>query len=284
MKRNAFRAPGIFILLILLPILGSSCAGRSAPTPDIQGTAQVLVLNQAMTGVAITMQALSATQTEAARPSATPTTIPSPTVTPGPVVIRDDFSADTGRWEACGQCVITNGSLYMGPYPVSDKGEGYITLCRDCGLTQDYKMGVDAIYQSGYSDRGFGLVLREQGGSFVEVEISTWQYFGVWFFDATKKNTPEQWRAFLENGWVASGYLHPAQLSNHIDVEVSTEGGKSTAAISFNGRPVRTVEIPNTPARVGLVVGLHSLGIAFDNFYFEGYPTVPEPSPGSSSG
>jgi hypothetical protein len=268
--KTSFIAMAFFLALLI-----TGCGPKAASTPDAQASERALQaagLQQTMTALAGTVQAMSAVQTEAARVTATPSITPSATGTPGPLVIQDDFSGDIGRWKNCGQCRIANGSLYMGPYPVTDSGQGYITLCGDCGIVQDFKIGVDAVYVEGYSDRGFGLVLREQDGAYVELEITTWQFYGVWYFDPTKQQGYDGWSTLLPGGWSASGYLHPAQLSNRIDVETATDGGKSTAAIRINGQLIYTVEIPSAPARVGLVVGLHSLGIAFDNFTFEGYP------------
>lgn len=48
---------------------------------------------------------------------------------------------------------------------------------------------------------------------------------------------------------------------------------KSILSIHINGQPVNTAEIPAESGRVGLVVGLHSLGVVFDNFYFEAEAT-----------
>lgn len=163
----------LFILILFLV----SCGAEPSPTPDLQSTAIWLSLQQTMVALDLTVQAYSASQTEAARATETPipteTSTPTATVTPGPVVIRDDFSMDIGRWAECGQCRIENGVLKMGPYPISDKGEGYLAICSDCGVVQDYKMGVDATFVDGYTDRGFGLILREENGNYADVEITT---------------------------------------------------------------------------------------------------------------
>lgn len=272
-----FNKKRIVLILLLSVFILMACSQNQTPTPDMQSTEMALSLQQTMVALDATVQALSIEKTLAANPTPTftPSPIPSPTKTPGPVVINDDFSVDTGRWQECGQCVIRDGALLMGPYPATNSAEGYLTICADCGYVTDYKMGVDVVYVNGFSDRGFGLVLREQEGNFIELEISTWQYYGVWFYDKEKQGRGDAWMALLPDGWLPSGYIHPAQLSNRIDVETTTENDKSKVAIRFNGQLINTVEIPNVPGQVGLVVGLHSLGIAFDNFYFEGYPIYP---------
>ena len=285
MKTNNHGKKNIIVIVILLSIILTACGQNQTPTPDLIATQASIYLQQTMVALEATAQFLSIEQTRAANPTPTftPSPIPSPTNTPGPVVINDDFSVDTGRWQKCGQCEIRDGMLIMGPYPATNSAEGYFTICADCGYVTDYRMGVDVVYMNGFSDRGFGLVLREQDGNYVEWEISTWQYYGVWFYDKEKKGRGDAWGALLPDGWVPSGYIHPAQLSNRLDVVATTENDKTTVAIYVNGQLINTVEIPNVPGRVGLVVGLHSLGIAFDNFYFEGYPLYPL-VPGENSG
>lgn len=119
-KKGALLFPLIILLL-------AACGQNQTPAPDTTATAFALSLQQTMVALDVTVQALSVGQTQAAipTPTSTPSPVPSPTNTPGPVVINDDFSADVGRWQGCGQCAITNGSLVMGPYPVSNSAEGY---------------------------------------------------------------------------------------------------------------------------------------------------------------
>ena len=265
--------------LSILLIFITSCGIQAAPTPNLDATATSLGLQQTMVALNMTVQAYSAAQTEAARATATPiptetlipteTFTPSATATPGPIIIDDDFSADTGRWTECGQCRIENGALHMGPYPVSDKGEGYLAICSDCGSVQDYKMGVDATFVDGYTDRGFGLILREDSGSYIDVEITTWQVYGAWIYDKPKN----VWGNVLGGDpWKLSGTLYPSYGTNRLEVEVASQGGTSNITIYINGQRVNTGTMPAIAGRVGLVVGLHSLGVLFDNFHFEGYP------------
>lgn len=266
----------LFFVLVLLLI---SCGTKASPTPDLSITATAVRLQQTMAALDATVQAHQAAQTEAAKATDTPlptaTLSPTPTVTPGPLVIRDDFSSDTGRWKECGVCKIENGVLQMGPYPISDKGEGYLAICSDCGIVQDYKMGVDATFKDGYTDRGFGLLLREDHGSFADVEITTWQVYGAWAYNKSSNI----WGNLLggDNPWKRSGTLYPTYGTNRLEVEVKSEGGKSKLSIFINGQSVNTGEMPAVSGRVGLVVGLHSLGVIFDNFYFEG-ETIRQPA------
>ena len=262
----------------LLILLVASCGQKETPppTPDLGATATSLSLQQTMIALDVTVQAYSAAQTEAARATDTPipteTPIPTAIATPGQIVIQDDFSTDTGRWIECGQCRIENGTLKMGPYPISDKGEGYLAICADCGVVQDYKMGVDATFVDGYTDRGFGLLLRESAGDYVDVEITTWQVYGAWIYDKSRN----AWGSILGGDpWKLSGTLYPSYGTNRLEVEVTSSGGTSTVNITINGQLVNTGTMPAVSGRVGLVVGLHSLGVTFDNFYFEGTPIGP---------
>lgn len=262
-----------FMLVLIL----AACGAEASPTPDLQSTATALSLQQTIVALDVTVQAHAAAQTEAAKATVTPlptaTLSPTATVTPGPLVIRDDFSSDTGRWIECGMCKIENGVLQMGPYPISDKGEGYLAICADCGVAQDYKMGVDATFKDGYTDRGFGLILREENGNYADVEITTWQYYGVWAYDKSING----WGNLLGGDpWKPSGSLYPSYGTNRLEVEVTSQGGKSKLSIYVNGQLVNTAEMPAVSGRVGLVVGLHTLQVTFDNFYFEGY-SVPQP-------
>lgn len=261
--------------LAILVLFLVACGAKPSPTPDLQATAISLGIQQTTVALDITVQAYSALQTAAAQPTNTPipteTPIPTATVTPGPIVIHDDFSVDIGRWIECGQCRIENGVLKMGPYPISDKGEGYLAICADCGVIQDYKMGVDVTFVDGYTDRGFGLLLRENNGDYVDVEVTTWQVYGAWVY----KKSLNSWGTILSGDpWKLSGALYPSYGTNQLEVEVTSSGGSSTVNIYINGQLVNTGTMPAVSGRVGLVVGLHSLGVSFDNFYFEGDPII----------
>ncbi|MCI0554305.1 MAG: hypothetical protein L0287_25445 [Anaerolineae bacterium] len=277
-----------FLSIVILVLLLAACGAEPppSPTPDLQAAATSISLQQTIVALDATVQAHSATQTEAARATSTPlptaTLSPTPTATPGPLVIRDDFSVDTGRWIECGQCRIENGALQMGPYPISETGEGYLAICSDCGVVQDLKMGVDATFKDGYTDRGFGLVIREGNGNYADVEITTWQVYGAWVYD----KSINAWDGLLsDDPWKLSGSLYPSYGTNRLEVEITSQGGTSTLSIRINGQLVNTGQFPAVSGRVGLVVGLHSLAVTFDNFYFEGEPvTQPDESSPNQQG
>lgn len=270
-KRKTVHTNFISIVMLVQFLAACNAETPTSPTPDLQAAATSISLQQTIVALDATVQAHSATQTEAARATSTPlptaTLSPTPTGTPGPLVIRDDFSVDTGRWIECGQCRIENGALHMGPYPISETGAGYLAICSDCGIAQDFKMGVDATFKDGYTDRGFGLVIREAGGNYADVEITTWQVYGAWVFDSSRNI----WGSLLSGDpWKLSGSLYPSYGTNRLEVEIVSQGGTSTLSIRVNGQLVNTGQFPAVSGRVGLIVGLHSLAVTFDNFYFEG--------------
>jgi hypothetical protein len=110
-----------------------------------------------------------------------------------------------------------------------------MAICGDCGTPQDYKMGVEATFVDGYTDRGFRL-----NGSYVDVEITTWQVYGAWFFD----NDKNIWGNLLKNGWELTGNLRPSAATNRLEVELIPRGGDSTIYIKINGELVTTTKIP----------------------------------------
>lgn len=275
----------LFVIAFFILTMSSGCLGRAATpvatqTPDTVATEQGLVLRQTQAAVNATADALSATQTQlaAATPTPVPTETPAPTNTPeptptpaGPVIISDDFSSDTGRFK-CDECKIVDGVLRMGPFPAMDSVNGYYAICSDCPEVASYKMSVDATFDDGASDRGFGLVLRENDGSFIDLEILTWQYYGVWHFDAQVGNTWRAWDKAYTSGGFIPGNLRAGRGTNKIEVIMTSASSGSSLRILFNGKGARTLELPGGSGRVGLIVGMHSLGVVFDNFYFEELP------------
>lgn len=266
-----------WIVLAALFFSGA-CASIIAPGANVgaTSTAQVLALGQTQTALQATSLALAGLITQQASATvtstlqATPLPVSTTTSTPGPVVIDDDFSQDVGRWQGCAQCLISDGVMYMGPYPAVDSGKGYTAICKDCGVAETYKMAVDVTYVSGASDRGFGLMLWENDGYYINFEISTWKSYSAWFYDKDQDDSWDAWSAILPV--TTSSAIRPGRLSNRLAVVVSTQDGKKVAAVSINGRAIQPTELKGGSGQVGLVVGLHSIGVAFDNFHFEAAP------------
>jgi len=162
----------------------------------------------------------------------------------------------------------------MGPYPSVLTYNPYYAICSDCGVAKNYKMSVDTWFIDGASDRGFGLLLREEDGNLIDLEVSTWQVYGVWTFDpilaASPATTGQSWGA-ITDGWV-EGWLKPGRAVNHVEVIMKTENGQMTVTVTINGKGGRTLDVESGSGNVGLLVGMHSLGVAFDNFHFEELP------------
>lgn len=276
----------------LFVLLGCMVLAACSTGPDTQATATVEarqhLIETESVAIVDTAVAQAGTQTALAVPSATPTAtvtstpLPTATATPGPLVIDDDFSSLGSRWQGCSVCSIKDGALLFGPYPSVSSLKGYITLCQDCGVVHEYKMSVDATFSSGASDRGFGFVLREEDGKFLDLEITTWQVYGVWSYDPQGGDSAVAWTSLLSKAYLPTPYLNPGVIKNHIEVQVvgsEVNDSMDLVKLSFNGTLLNTIEVKRGSGHVGLAVGLHSIGVLFDNFHFEGMP-----EPGSSGG
>ena len=199
-----------------------------------------------------------------------PTDTPIPTITPttGPIIIDEDFSTDNGLFK-CDFCKVSDGALLMGPYPIANTYNAYYAICSQCGIAKNYKMSVDTWFIEGQSDRGFGMLLRENDGKLIDLELLTWQAYGVWTFDPTEAGGVG-WGA-ITDGWV-EGWVKAGRSVNHIDVVMKTENGQMTLTVTMNNKGGRTMKVEAGSGNVGLLVGMHSLGVAFDNFHFEELP------------
>jgi hypothetical protein len=196
----------------------------------------------------------------------TDTLVPAITPTSGPIYVTDDFSSDTGIWSGCDECEWKGGALIMGPYPASNRADAYYTICEPCGVTSNYRMAVDATFYEGASDRGFGFLVYLADDYYVTFELATWQVAGLFKYEpgtmAWSELIPWQWK----------GFINPGRQTNRIEIIVqdSQSIGKSDITIKINGKVLALYSgIGIEPTVVGLEVGWHSIGIAFDNFEFE---------------
>jgi hypothetical protein len=256
MKVNPFRP--YIALALLIAVASAGCIPSFAAAPT--ATAQPLPTQVPPTEVP-TNTPPPPTATATLPPTLTPTITP----TPGPIVVNDDFSTDTGRFK-CDLCVVKDGELFIGPYPATDSYVAYYALCNDCGSPTNYDMSFDARFVSGASDRGFGAILRENDGSFIDLEITTWLVYGVWHYNAALANSGYAWDDAYTYGWVQTS-LKGGTQTNHVEI-INQNGSLS---VKINGK-TSLVTIPKGNGHVGLIVGMHSLGVAFDNFHFEEKP------------
>jgi hypothetical protein len=202
----------------------------------------------------------------AMEPPPTETSIPTMTPTSGPIFVTDDFSADTGIWSGCEQCEWKDGLLIMGPYPASNYADAYYAICEPCGMTSNYRMAVDATFFEGASDRGFGFLVYLTDDHYITFELATWQVAGLFKYEPVQGT----WSELIP--WQWKGYINPGRQMNRIEIIVrdSQSIGKSDITIKINDKVLAVYSgIGIEPTMVGLEVGWHSIGIAFDNFEFE---------------
>ncbi len=197
-------------------------------------------------------------------PIPTNTTIPTPVPTQGPIVIDDDFSTDTGRFK-CDNCVIGGGGLTVGPFPLVDSWKPFVALCSDCGTHANYKMSVETWYASGNSNRGFGLVVRQEKKFMYLVAVSSWQKYTVFEFDQTAGGGAG-YRHLIGN-W-SQGGLGPGRAVHFIDILM--KNGSMT--VTLNKDFTRAINIPAGSGEVGLWVGSWETSASFDNFHYEELP------------
>jgi hypothetical protein len=195
-----------------------------------------------------------------------PTNTPMPTPTKGPIIIDDDFSVDSGRFQ-CDGCSVQDGALIVGAFPMVDTYAPYMVLCKDCGDAKNYKMSVDTWYIEGNSNAGFGLVLRNVERQYaILMGVSSWQLYNVLYFDKTVDGG-RGWFTYLGN-WTKGG-LKAGRGVNHIDILVESAAGKSVVTLTINDDYNRSVDLPSGSGKVGVFVGRWEIGAAFDNFHYE---------------
>ena len=222
--------------------------------------------------------------TNTARPTSPPTATNAPTQTappptPGPLELEDDFSSDLGIWD-CELCEISNGTMTMGPYPVSGAGLQHVAYCDACGVVTTYSMSVDVTFKEGESDRGYGFMARETESYMLVYEITPWQTVGFWKADYEKR----EWE-FINGQF--SGTVRPGKQTNRIAIEVAeNSSGRVDISLIVNGRtPLVIFNQPAEPGWVGLTLFGHAMGVTFDNFVFETEetPMYPEGTDGEGS-
>jgi hypothetical protein len=196
----------------------------------------------------------------------TETLVPTITLTSGPLFVKDDFSTNSGIWSGCDECEWKDGVLIMGPYPASNYGDAYYAICEPCGMTANYRMAVDATFFEGASDRGYGFLVYLTDDFYVTFEMATWQVAGLFKYEPVQS----RWSELIP--WQWKGYINPGRQTNRIEIIVrdSQNLGKSDITLKINGKVLAVYSgIGIEPTMVGLEVGWHSIGIAFDNFEFE---------------
>jgi hypothetical protein len=242
----------------------------------------------ASTMVAETAAAEQLAQSEAEVPAAPPTRArptaaqatkppeepPTEVPTPGPLVVRDDFSSDTGIWD-CEVCTLENGQLHFGPFPISGAYVQHFAYCDACGIVTNYRMSADIIFGEGQTDRGYGFLVREAPDYLFTYEITPWQSLDFWMLDFDSGNW--DW----VNGLFASAVKTGNQI-NRVEVEASASpSGGTDFALRANGKtPLVIFNRPADAGWVGFTMYGHAVEIILDNFVFETdeTPLFPESS------
>lgn len=202
-------------------------------------------------------------------PTHTNTPVPTPSPTPGIVKLQDDFTSRSDIWGECENCEWEEGRLVFGPLPPHGTGQDQIfyVFCEACGENKYYRVAADVTYVEGYGgDRTFGILAGLGVNDILAAgTVSTSQHLLYETFDLTTKRwggTP-----FRVYGAVAPGYG-----TNHIEVEISPakSHGGADITVGVNGRNlILLYDQKVMPSKVGLYLGWHSIGVAFDNFEYE---------------
>jgi hypothetical protein len=202
-------------------------------------------------------------------PTQTDTPEPTPSPTPRIIKLQDDFSSRSEIWGECENCVWEEGRFIFGPFEPHGTGQDQIfyIFCEACGENKYYRVAADVTYVEGYGgDRTFGI-LAGMGINDVLAAgtVSTSQHALYETFDLTTKRwggTP-----FRVYGAVA-----PGSGTNHIEVSIvpAKSRGGADITVAVNGKNlILLYDQKVVSSKVGLYLGWHSIGVAFDNFEYE---------------
>lgn len=245
----------------------TACGG-----PSTEQLAQTIVAETAAAPTVTPPPSDTPLPSDTPTPSATPlppTETPTITPTPGPVRFEDDFSNDEGNWLECTGCEWREGSLVMGPYPPGADVQAMRTLCLPCGEHSFLRVAVDVTHVSGQTDRGYGLVFRNTDDELWDFEISPLFLLTVGYRYEYRSRLWELINPNIQQ--LISGLVRPGKATNHLEVLIEPTGSH-TADIYFRVNDRNAFVLFNRavePGQVGLVVGFHSVEVAFDNFEFE---------------
>ncbi len=273
-----------FLFLILLVFLVSCARGPSpeelaatnvaetkaaaSPTPAPTNTATVTMTPTA-TATATPTETPTPTRTVTPTQTRQPSRTPTATATPGPFTFMDDFSTKTNAWMGCEDCKWQDGQLLMGPYPPDDSGGNlHLAICEQCTQMTYYRMAVDVTFTEGYSDRGAGLLVALNDDFVLEVEIAP----GVQVCPFFKYDFNKSLWDILNRNSAYPCNIQPGWATNHVEVTVqpAAKAGTADYYLNVNGSNVFVLFAHAVKrSQVGLVMGWHSMGVAFDNFEFE---------------
>lgn len=260
--------PWIALFLLLLVLVMGACSSSPQPTTATSW------FDESETEPPPSATPVPATETPL--PTRTDTPEPTPSPTPRIVKLQDDFTSRSEIWGECENCEWEEGRLIFGPFPPHGTGQDQIfyVFCEACGENKYYRVAADVTYIEGYGgDRTFGILAGLGINDILAAgTVSTSQHNLYETFDLTTKRwggTP-----FRVYGAVASGYG-----TNRIEVTIrpAKSHGGADITIAVNGRNlILLYDQKVMPSKVGLYLGWHSIGVAFDNFEYEQFETPEE--------
>jgi hypothetical protein len=264
----------IVLALVLIVLLVSGCQSIGTPSPT--------AISETDTPTNTTHPPSTPTATQTPSPTDTPTQTITPT--PGPLKITDDFSTKSDIWGSCPGCEWKDGKLYVGPYDYSeDPTDLYRVVCEACGEPIFYRVSATVQFIEGSGlDRGFGLLVHDSNTRLLDLEITTGQFNAFFEFNYST----ERWRLMIDPKKVFAK-LFPSYEENRLEVvaKPSNTKGMVDYEVNINDSTAYYIWSQNKePGWVGLVVGWHGIGVAFDDFIFEElYPDQIDGQEGAST-
>ena len=262
--RKRWKSFTVFLLTMVL--VGCSTSSKATTVPQ--------EMDEVATQPPPSATPVPATETPA--PTRTDTPEPTPSPTPRITRLQDDFSSRSEIWGECENCEWEEGRLIFGPFPPHGTGQDQIfyVFCEACGENKYYRVAADVPYVEGYGgDRTFGILAGLGINDILAAgTVSTSQHNLYETFDLTTKRwggTP-----FRVYGAVAPGYG-----TNRIEVTIrpAKSHGGADITVAVNGRNlILLYDRKVMPSKVGLYLGWHSIGVAFDNFEYEQFETPEE--------
>ncbi len=270
-----------YLQIVLVLLAATGCASKGQ---DVQALVNTMVAQTAAAASPTPAPTSTPTPVPTAPPTPTPppaSPTPSPTSSPTPapttfyyndkglLAFEDDFSVQTDAWSGCPDCVWKDGKLTMGPYKPGVDNDFHTIICDACGERPYYRLAADVTFTEGYGDRGFGLLISQTSSEIMDLEITTFQTSVLWDYDLATK----QWtRLRTKPDVVFNGSVKAGEATNRLEIvaESAYKEGTTDYLVKINGRTTAILYgKPSQSGKVGLVVGWHTIGVAFDNFEYE---------------
>jgi len=157
----------------------------------------------------------------------------------------------------------------MGPYKPGVDNDFHTIICDKCGERPFYRFAVDVTFTEGYGDRGFGLLIYQTDNEHMDLEITTFQTSLIWKYNEKQK----LWTRMRTNpDIVFNGLVNAGSTTNRLEVDAKPNwtDGLTDYYIKINGKTsIILYALHSNSGKVGLVVGWHTIGVAFDNFEYE---------------